>query len=186
MKEQIEEWREIKKFPNYEVSSFGRVRSKPGGGRGKGRILKQSLVQCNVNSYLKVWLYNDKKKNAAAWVHRLVCMAFHGERPFGMNMVRHADDNGQNNHKDNLAWGTRAHNERDKDGGTPCECGCTYADHDPETGYCHGMKLGAHCECQGFKMSRGKHGETEKGWGGPQTDPPVPADQQGGAVEGQE
>lgn len=46
-------------------------------------------------------------------VHALVCEAFHGPCPDGMQ-TRHLDGDGLNNHADNLAWGTPIENEADK------------------------------------------------------------------------
>ena len=45
-------------------------------------------------------------------VHVLVCIAFNGPRPDGME-CRHLDTNDQNNAADNLAWGTPLDNYKD-------------------------------------------------------------------------
>lgn len=50
--------------------------------------------------------------NKWQYVHAVVCSAFHGPRPPGME-VRHLDGNSLNNNAENLAWGTRADNCRD-------------------------------------------------------------------------
>jgi hypothetical protein len=42
-------------------------------------------------------------------VHRLVCEAFHGPCPPGLETL-HGDENGLNNRPENLRWGTRKEN----------------------------------------------------------------------------
>lgn len=49
-----------------------------------------------------------------AYLHRLVCVAFHGPPPEGMEaLVLHADGNPQNNRPENLRWGSRIENAAD-------------------------------------------------------------------------
>jgi len=48
-----------------------------------------------------------------AYVHRLVCEAFHGPCPEGRE-CRHKDGNPLNNAETNLTWGTKAENIADK------------------------------------------------------------------------
>jgi hypothetical protein len=43
-------------------------------------------------------------------IHQLVCEAFHGPRPFPTAVVIHRDEDGLNNRKDNLKWGTQKEN----------------------------------------------------------------------------
>lgn len=45
-------------------------------------------------------------------VHELVMLAFVGAKPDGM-VIRHLDGNNQNNHKDNLCYGTKSENVSD-------------------------------------------------------------------------
>lgn len=45
------------------------------------------------------------------YLHTLVCIAFHGERPEGME-TDHIDGDKKNNHKDNLRWVTKSKNNR--------------------------------------------------------------------------
>lgn len=52
-------------------------------------------------------------KRRMIYVHKLVALAFHGERPKGME-IRHLDGNGSNNRADNLSYGTKTQNMRDK------------------------------------------------------------------------
>ncbi len=43
-------------------------------------------------------------------VHRLVCLAFHGPKPFPEAVVIHIDEDAHNNRADNLRWGTQKEN----------------------------------------------------------------------------
>lgn len=113
----IELWRWVVGHEgNYQVSSFGRVRSVARlktfkDGRRPywihDRILKQG-----VGNYLFVGL---RKGNECPRynVHVLVLGAFVGPPPIGME-CRHLDGNWQNNRLDNLCWGTAAENSKDK------------------------------------------------------------------------
>lgn len=47
-------------------------------------------------------------------VHRLICIAFHGEPPARSMQVRHLDGNPENNKPENLAWGTQVENWLDR------------------------------------------------------------------------
>lgn len=47
-------------------------------------------------------------------VHRLVCMAFHGEPKADSMQVRHLDGNRENNRPENLQWGTQEENWSDR------------------------------------------------------------------------
>jgi len=46
-------------------------------------------------------------------VHSLICEAFHGQRPRGME-VRHLNGNRRDNRSENLSWGTRSENAADR------------------------------------------------------------------------
>lgn len=104
-----EEWRIIAEFPDYAVSSEGRVKRVVPDFRGRvGKVLKQQL-----HRYAYLALYRDRAPYAVL-VHRLVCKAFHGPAPSPMHDVAHCDGNGCHNRKDNLRWATKAENEADK------------------------------------------------------------------------
>lgn len=117
MSDEEEEWIPVVGWEGlYEVSSFGRVRSLPRywdnpltGGKSKlgGNILRSTSSE----KYVSVMLNPGKK---TVNIHRLVCEAFHGPAPEGKNLVLHSDDNGQNNHEDNLRWGDGADNTEDQ------------------------------------------------------------------------
>ena len=56
----------------------------------------------------------EKDRRRTIPVHRLVCAAFHGEKPSKSSVTRHLDGNKINNAPLNLAWGSYAQNEADK------------------------------------------------------------------------
>ena len=99
-----EEWETIKDFPNYQVSTFGNIRS-------VDRISVRNGNEChlsgmllkprNVKGYLRVVLYNGtRNKKKAFLVHRLVADAFL-DNPTQLPCVNHKDENGLNNRLDN-------------------------------------------------------------------------------------
>lgn len=89
----------------YEVSDLGRVRRVE-----TARVLKASLNR--PNGYRHVGL-SLRGKAATCRVHTLVCEAFHGTRPEGLE-ARHLDGDSFNNLASNLAWSTRSVNALDK------------------------------------------------------------------------
>ncbi len=104
-----EEWRTVLGFPDYEVSSLGRVRSRcypP-----KVRILKLSSSGKGPTKYWYVSLSRDGKSRTRV-VHQLVLEAFDG--PSLDAVTRHLDGNGLNNCVTNLAWGTPKQNSADR------------------------------------------------------------------------
>src|SRR4051812_30143481 len=59
--------------------------------------------------YMSISLSHDNIK-VTKNVHRLICLAFHGEPPVSAMQVRHLDGNPENNTPDNLAWGSQEEN----------------------------------------------------------------------------
>ena len=105
-----EEWRPVRGFPGYEVSSLGRVRDLYG-------LRKTSPDK---DGYPRLHLRKDKKQYYRG-VHRLVCEAFHGPPPFQGAQALHRDGNKSNTSPDNLYWGTHKQNMLDMvKSGTHC------------------------------------------------------------------
>ena len=115
----VEQWKPVHGYEGiYEVSSHGRVRSvgrtvtRSDGQvhRLKGKVLSAALAQRG--GYPIVSLYAHGK-NKMRYVHSLVAEAFIGTRPEGME-VCHGDGDPNNNHVENLRYGTQSDNELDK------------------------------------------------------------------------
>lgn len=111
-----EEWREVAGTDGmYEASSLGAIRSwvsrgKPGVRASKPRVLKASP---NVHGYPRVGLFIGGAVKYHQ-VHALVCAAFHGQRPAGMEARHFPDGTKTNCSAANLAWGTPKENSQDK------------------------------------------------------------------------
>lgn len=102
----IEEWKDVFGYEGYyKVSSQGSIRHVLNG------ILKQTQRNKNVK-YLCVHLSVQGNAKVLS-VHRIVAEAFLGPPPEG-HEVRHLDGNPQNNCINNLVWGTKKENRRDR------------------------------------------------------------------------
>jgi hypothetical protein len=106
---ELPEWRPLPRFPGYEASSDGRIRSWRA---NTGVALPHILKQKPRGEYLAVNLSVDGVIRTEA-VHVLVCTAFKGERPVGADAA-HDDGNSANNAEANLFWKTRQENILDK------------------------------------------------------------------------
>lgn len=108
-----ERWVRIPGWPLYEASSLGRIRNSE-----TKRVRK--LTPIPTTEYLGVSLHSGARSGyAARWkqttcrVHVLVCSAFHGERPEGMQ-VAHNNGIRTDNRPENLRWDTAAGNAADR------------------------------------------------------------------------
>lgn len=106
----IEEWRWVVGFPDYEVSSLGRVRRVTAAcGTHAGRVLKAKTTP---QGYLEVRLQRDGRAHDRR-VHRLVCEAFRGAPPPDKPFACHRNDTPDDNLLENLRWGSRKDNADD-------------------------------------------------------------------------
>lgn len=104
-------WKDIKGYEGlYQVSSFGRVRSKRRRG-SKGGIAKLTLDKKNTD-YFKIRLCKNNHYRAF-FVHRLVAQAFI-PNPNGYPQVNHKDEDRHNNFVNNLEWCTNRYNSNYK------------------------------------------------------------------------
>lgn len=102
-------WKQIENYPNYEISNYGRVKSKERITKAKGneiihrkeRILKQQIT---IHGYCQIHLTN-KNGTKGIFVHRLVANAFL-DKIKGKNQVNHKDGNKKNNFYKNLEFCT--------------------------------------------------------------------------------
>lgn len=100
-----EEWRQVRDFPAYEVSSHGRVRR-------NGTIRKPQVITSSRDKsrcYLKVGLW-DAGKRTMFFVHRLVAFAFLPAPLADQRDVCHIDHDSFNNHASNLRWDSHSAN----------------------------------------------------------------------------
>lgn len=93
-----EQWAQIKEFPNYSISSEGRVRNDD-----RGRIVKVSRTQQGAS---KVGLVHSKKQHTRA-VNVLVAEAFVSGYSDIFNTPMHLDGDASNNRAENLVWRPR-------------------------------------------------------------------------------
>lgn len=96
----------IPRFPDYLITKSGNVYSNR---CKKWRKLKPSS---NIDGYKVVYVRNDSEEKKF-FVHHLVLITFVEERRIGME-CRHLDGTRDNNKLENLKWGTKSENERDK------------------------------------------------------------------------
>lgn len=78
----------------YEVSDSGQVRN------FQGRVL---LPRTHSHGYLRINACKEGRQRDF-FVHRLVCLAFHGAPPAEGMHADHIDGNRANNHANNLRW----------------------------------------------------------------------------------
>jgi hypothetical protein len=115
-----EAWLPIPGYAGYEASSLGRIRSVDrlvyydASYRAnayarimKGRVLRPAIHAAPQNSSGHLMVMCGRSKRAD--VHVLVCLAFHGSRPDGMEVL-HDNHNPADNRPGNLRWGTRSEN----------------------------------------------------------------------------
>ncbi len=109
--DEVEIWLPAPGFEDrYEVSSFGRLRSK------KTQLLRK--LQQDHNGYPCVTLRrrdhptDDRMKIHFVYIHRLVCEAFNGPPTTEANICDHKDRCMVNNYYGNLHWTTPSDNRR--------------------------------------------------------------------------
>lgn len=99
----MEVFKDIKGYPNYQISNYGRVWNKK----------KQKYIPFYITNsgYCQVHMYaiNGKRKNEL--IHRLVALTFI-ENPNNLPEVNHKDKNKMNNTVENLEWCNRSYNCR--------------------------------------------------------------------------
>ncbi len=110
----VEQWRLVDGYDNYEVSSHGRIRNNK-----TARILKPNT---NHIGYPRVNLSKDGICKIRD-IHRLVCFAF-CPNPNNYNIVDHIYRNRDNNMFNNLRWCTSSENNRNTNMLTNNTSGC--------------------------------------------------------------
>lgn len=98
---QDEQIKQIEGYPNYYITSFGRVWSDYCGGHWLKPTINTNSYHCR--EYVSLGRGNKK------YVHRLVAQAFI-PNPHNYDEVDHIDTNGLNNRVENLRWVTHQEN----------------------------------------------------------------------------
>lgn len=102
----MEEWRNIRGFPNYQISSLGRIRRlKKSGGVVSATLLKQAVHK---TGYCVCCLCRNGQTKMFR-VHRLVAEAFI-PNPNNLPIVNHKDEIKTHNYVQNLEWVTASEN----------------------------------------------------------------------------
>lgn len=117
-------WQKMNGFSKYLVSEFGDIKSLDRvvptytdkiGRVVAGRTMSGVVLRMRRHEfgYLMCSLVNDDGIVVGMTAHRAVAMAFHGDPIDDKQVARHLDGDVDNNHKDNVAWGTQADNLAD-------------------------------------------------------------------------
>jgi hypothetical protein len=109
-------WKPVPSLDGVQASSHGRILLPPRVARmpnGGERVYPTAPTIGSLKSatkgakYVYRGIFNRRLGNLK--VHRLVCEAFHGPCPAGMETL-HRDEDALNNRPENLCWGTRKEN----------------------------------------------------------------------------
>lgn len=101
----LEVWFPIKGFSNYMASNLGNIKSINYKRSGKTQILKPH----DTGGYLQTMLKSDNGKYMTVKVHKIVTLAFLGERQ-KQQEVNHIDGNKHNNNISNLEYCSHSDN----------------------------------------------------------------------------
>lgn len=106
-------WKDIRGFENYQISNFGRIKSKErvvtntnGSYLKPEKIIKTHVMKVG---YLAVVLRDEEQKKHLLKIHRLVAEAFI-PNPHNLPQVNHVDGNKANSRVGNLEWCTARQN----------------------------------------------------------------------------
>lgn len=103
------EYKAIPGMDGYLAGSDGQIYSTK-----QGKLKRLTSHPTIDNGYLHVGLYlNDQRKTIN--VHRLVALAWHGERPSEHHQIRHLNGNQLDNRPANLLYGTKEENYMDRE-----------------------------------------------------------------------
>jgi hypothetical protein len=104
--------KQIPGFPGYFADELGNIWSSKRYAESDWRKLR-GVIRSSKVKYLSVSVKGVNDKFQLRYVHELVCMTFHGEKPPGGFVVRHLNGNCLDNKPNNLRWGTHHANTKD-------------------------------------------------------------------------
>lgn len=96
----------IPNFSRYVASEDGHIYSLNYKNSGKTKILKPALSR---DGYLRTMIQNDQGKYVNTSVHKMIALAYHGERPLGLE-INHINGIKTDNSPINLEYVTRSQN----------------------------------------------------------------------------
>jgi hypothetical protein len=118
-----EEWRIVEDWPDYEISSLGRLRRVTDGTNGTGGIIyrKGHIRAIQIHKGYRTASVSKNGITVTKNISVLVCTAFNGRKPSPDHEVAHFNGDRADDRADNLRWATRLENTADKDrhGRTP-------------------------------------------------------------------
>jgi hypothetical protein len=104
---------EIKEYPNYFVSNFGRIKTSSKQSKhsiGRFHSLNERIMKCKASSFMYNVVSLRNKQGAKTFlVSRLVAKHFL-ENPENFEIINHIDGNKKNDHYKNLEWCTQLDN----------------------------------------------------------------------------
>lgn len=98
-----EEWKVIKKFPDYECSTLGRFRSLK-----TGKYLRGTVAH---NGYVHIGLIREKRQHSKL-AHRLIVSTFLEQPSPAHCVVNHKNKSRGDNRLSNIEWCTRSDNAK--------------------------------------------------------------------------
>ena len=98
----METWVTVQDFTKYECCASGLVRN--------AATLHVIKSHKNRKGYPQIQMANDLGQTKTVSLHKIICIAFHGERPTPTHHVNHIDGDKGNNNASNLEWVTPQEN----------------------------------------------------------------------------
>lgn len=105
-------WKINPKYPDYKISSYGRIFRVRG--RRKGSIGKKIVGRVTQSGYRQVKLVHVDGYQIEVRLSRLVLETFVGKAPTQKHQAAHCDNEKLNNKLENLRWATPKENNADK------------------------------------------------------------------------
>lgn len=119
-------WRDVPKYPGYEVSDLGRLRSYHRTNARLDLSVSPHILTASSESYSRFKMKHKSGRVFKRGVHIVVLEAFVGPRP-PLHLALHRNDDQADNRLVNLYWGTVQDNANDRDKNGIHQRGCDSA-----------------------------------------------------------